>query len=269
MGHFVPYCPPWRAIWDGRPILPSLEGNMGRPPALGKKEGGEANLVSGRAIWDAFDQNCSKMADFFRHFESLFFLIAGKRGCGLRLFHSDFRLVQANGVVDLDFFTVILDLSRVDLDFFAGFVGRRGGSKFGLREGKLAPFWRRGGGVSNEGLLDLMSVDLVFSGFRADISGKIDLSCVDLDFFAGFAGKQAVDLDFFAVSLSVRLVQANGTVDLVFFAVRLSVRLVQANGTVDLVFFAVRLSVRLVQANGVVDFDFFAVILVLFRQTGL
>ena len=205
--------------------------------------------------------------------------------------------------VDLDFFTVILDLSRVDLDFFAGFVGRRGGSKFGLREGKLAPFWRRGGGVSNEGLLDLMSVDLVFSGLRADISGKIDLSCVDLDFFAGFAGKQAVDLDFFAVSLSVRLVQANGTVDLVFsglradisgkidlscvdldffagfagkqavdldfFAVSLSVRLVQANGTVDLVFFAVRLSVRLVQANGVVDFDFFAVILVLFRQTGL
>ena len=153
--------------------------------------------------------------------------------------------------VDLDFFTVILDLSRVDLDFFAGFVGRRGGSKFGLREGKLAPFWRRGGGVSNEGLLDLMSVDLVFSGLRADISGKIDLSCVDLVFFwfAGFAGKQAVDLDFFAVSLSVRLVQANGTVDLVFFAVRLSV--------------------RLVQANGVVDLDFFAVILVLFRQTGL
>ena len=86
--------------------------------------------------------------------------------------------------VDLDFFKVILDLSRVDLDFFAGFVGRRGGSKFGLREGKLAPFWRRGGGgVSNEGLLDLMSVDLVFSGLRADISGKIDLSCVDLVFF--------------------------------------------------------------------------------------
>ena len=100
--------------------------------------------------------------------------------------------------VDLDFFTVILDLSRVDLDFFAGFVGRRGGgkSKFGLREGKLAPFWRRGGGVSNEGLLDLMSVDLVFSGLRA---GKIDLSRVDLDFFAGFVGKQAVDLDFFTV----------------------------------------------------------------------
>ena len=161
--------------------------------------------------------------------------------------------------VDLDFFTVILDLSRVDLDFFAGFVGRRGGSKFGLREGKLAPFWRRGGGVSNEGLLDLMSVDLVFSGLRADISGKIDLSCVDLVFFwfAGFVGKQAVDLDFFAVSLSVRLVQANGTVDLVFFAVRLSVRLVQANGVVDLDFFAVSLSLRLVQANGVVNLDFF------------
>ena len=40
-----------------------------------------------------------------------------------------------------------------------------------------------GGGVPNEGLLDLMSVDLVFSGLRADISGKIDLSRVDLDFF--------------------------------------------------------------------------------------
>ena len=72
-----------------------------------------------------------------------------------------------------------------------------GGSTFGLREGKPAPFWRRGGGVSNEGLLDLMSVDLVFSGLRADISGKIDLSRVDLDFFAGFVGKQAVNLDFF------------------------------------------------------------------------
>ena len=90
-----------------RPILPSLEGNMGRPSHIAlpggqygtasrtrKEGGGEANLVSGRAIWDAFDQNCSKMADFFRHFESLFFLIAGKRGCGLRLFHSDFRLVS-------------------------------------------------------------------------------------------------------------------------------------------------------------------------------
>ena len=133
MGHFVPYCPPWRVIWDGRPILPSLEGNMGRPSRTRKEGGGEANLVSGRAIWDAFDQNCSKMADFFRHFESLFFLIAGKRGCGLRLFHSDFRLVscglrlffglqdlQANGIVDLDFFG-LQDLQAngiVDLDFF-------------------------------------------------------------------------------------------------------------------------------------------------------
>ena len=72
MGHFVPYCPPWRVIWDGRPILPSLEGNMGRTSRTRKEGGGEANLVSGRAIWDAFDQNCSKMADFFRHFESLF-----------------------------------------------------------------------------------------------------------------------------------------------------------------------------------------------------
>ena len=85
MGHFVPYYPPWRVIWDGRPILPSLEGNMGRTSRTRKEGGGEANLVSGRAIWDAFDQNCSKMADFF---------LAGKRGCGLRLFHSDFRLVS-------------------------------------------------------------------------------------------------------------------------------------------------------------------------------
>ena len=255
-GTAVPDCPPWRAIW-------------GQPPALGKKEGG-------KQIWSQGGQSgtlLTKIVPRWRIFSAIlnlfFCLIAGKRGCGLRLFHrhffagfagkqavdldfftvildlfrqtgcglrlfhSDFRLVQANGAVDLDFFagfagkqavdldffTVILDLSRVDLDFFAGFVGRRGGSKFGLREGKLAPFWRRGGGVSNEGLLDLMSVDLVFSGLRADISGKIDLSCVDLVFFwfAGFAGKQAVDLDFFAVSLSVRLVQANGTVDLSLF----------------------------------------------------
>ena len=113
--------------------------------------------------------------------------------------------------VDLDFFTVILDLSRVDLRLFCWICRKEGGgeSKFGLREGKLAPFWRRGGGVSNEGLLDLMSVDLVFSGLRA---GKIDLSRVDLDFFAGFVGKQAVDLDFFTVILDL------SRVDLDFFA---------------------------------------------------
>ena len=155
--------------------------------------------------------------DFFAVILDLF----RQTGCGLRLFHSDFRLVQTNGVVDLDFFagfagkqavdldffTLILDLSRVDLDFFAGFVGRMGGSKFGLREGKLAPFWRRGGGVSNEGLLDLMSVDLVFSGLRA---GKIDLSRVDLDFFCWICRQTGCGLrlfhsDFRLVSCGLRL----------------------------------------------------------------
>ena len=100
--------------------------------------------------------------------------------------------------VDLDFFKVILDLSRVDLDFFAGFVGRRGGKQIWPQGGQTSPILAEGGGgVSNEGLLDLMSVDLVFSGLRADISGKIDLSCVDLV----FSGLRADLLDLSCVDL--------------------------------------------------------------------
>ena len=150
-----PNCPPF-ALHGGQrgTILAKwghitlLEGDLGQTSRTRKEGGGEA----------IFDSREGSIAPFCWIESRSFRLVL----CGLRFFCSDFRLAQANGVVDLDFFTVILDLSRVDLDFFAGFVGRRGGSKFGLREGKLAPFWRRGGGVSNEGLLDLMSVDLVF-----------------------------------------------------------------------------------------------------------
>ena len=79
-GTAVPDCPPWRAIW-------------GQPPALGKKEGG-------KQIWSQGGQSgtlLTKIVPRWRIFSAIlnlfFCLIAGKRGCGLRLFHSDFRLV--------------------------------------------------------------------------------------------------------------------------------------------------------------------------------
>ena len=43
----VPDCPPQRAIWDGRPSLPSTEGKLGR---------NRPSLPSRRAIWDDFGQ---------------------------------------------------------------------------------------------------------------------------------------------------------------------------------------------------------------------
>ena len=79
-GTAVPDCPPGRAIW-------------GQPPALGKKEGG-------KQIWSQGGQSgtlLTKIVPRWRIFSAIlnlfFCLIAGKRGCGLRLFHSDFRLV--------------------------------------------------------------------------------------------------------------------------------------------------------------------------------
>ena len=66
LGHFVPVCPPWRAIWDGRPSLPSLEGNLGTASRTRKEGGGEANLVSGRAIWDALPHGVKKGGKVFR-----------------------------------------------------------------------------------------------------------------------------------------------------------------------------------------------------------
>ena len=97
-------------LWPKSSQIALQKGNLGRPSRTRKEGGGEANFVSGRAVWPHFG---------------------------------------GGGEVVLD-----------------------------------------------DSLLDLMSVDLVFSGLRA---GKIDLSRVDLDFFAGFVGKKAVDLDFFTV----------------------------------------------------------------------
>ena len=72
-GTAVPDCPPWRAIW-------------GQPPALGKKEGG-------KQIWSQGGQSgrlLTKIVPRWRIFSAIlnlfFCLIAGKRGCGLRLF---------------------------------------------------------------------------------------------------------------------------------------------------------------------------------------
>ena len=158
----VPVCPPWpknvpdcppegqtgtissqiallgRANWDGRPRLPFWRAIWGRPPALGKKEGGKqiwspegqsgtasrtrkegggeakfglqkGNLgrppalgkkEGGKQIWSQGGQYgtlLTKIVPRWRIFSAIlnlfFCLIAGKRGCGLRLFHSDFRLV--------------------------------------------------------------------------------------------------------------------------------------------------------------------------------
>ena len=75
-------------------------------------------------------------------------------------------------------------------------------------EGKLAPSSRtrkEGGGEAI-----LASRRPVWPHFKEEGEGVLDEGILDLMY---------VDLDFFAVSLSVRLVQANGVVDLVFFAV--------------------------------------------------
>ena len=113
-----PNCPPF-ALHGGQrgTILAKwghitlLEGDLGQTSRTRKEGGGEA----------IFDSREGSIAPFCWIESRSFRLVL----CGLRFFCSDFRLVQANGVVDLDFFTVILDLSRVDLDFFAGFVGKQ------------------------------------------------------------------------------------------------------------------------------------------------
>ena len=91
--------------------------------------------------------------------------------CGLRFFLLD---LQANGVVDLDFFCSDFRLVQangvVDLDFFC--------SDFRL--------------VQANGVVDL---DFFCSDFRlVQANGVVDF---DFFWFAGFAGKQAVNLDFF------------------------------------------------------------------------
>ena len=76
------------------PVCPSEEGNLGQPPALGKKEGGNAPVCPPRIC---------------RHFRLV--------SCGLRLFCRISGKLDLSRV-DLVFFAGILDLSRVDLDFF-------------------------------------------------------------------------------------------------------------------------------------------------------
>ena len=164
-----------------RPILPSVEGNMGRPPALGKKEGG-------KQFWSPEGQYGTLLPIFVSKWRTLsqipawskeggegvpneglldlmsvdlvFFWIESRHFrqnrlvlCGLRFFLLD---LQANGVVDLDFFC----------------------SDFRL--------------VQANGVVDL---DFFCSDFRlVQANGVVDL---DFFWFAGFAGKQAVNLDFF------------------------------------------------------------------------
>ena len=116
-----------------RPILPFWKGNMGRPSRTRKEGGGEALFVSGRAVWPHFAGGGEvvlddSLLDLSRVDLDFFAGFAGKRGCGLRLFRSDFRLVQANGVVNLDFFTVNLSLRLVScgLRIFCLIAGKRG-----------------------------------------------------------------------------------------------------------------------------------------------
>ena len=102
---------------------------------------------------------------------------------------------------------------RPILPFWKGNMGRfwwRGGSNFGLQKGNMGrnrpilpsrrAIWDAFGGggevVLDEGLLDLMSVDLVFSGLRADISGKRGCG-LRLFWFAGFVGRQVCGLRLF------------------------------------------------------------------------
>ena len=125
------------------PILPSLEVNMGRPSHITlpggqygtasrtrKEGGGEANLVSGRAIWDALPHGVKKggegvpnecLLDLMSVDLVFFTVILDLPRVDLDFFAG----LQVNGVVDLDFFTVILDLPRVDLDFFAGLQAKQ------------------------------------------------------------------------------------------------------------------------------------------------
>ena len=69
-----------------------------------------------------------------------------------------------------------------------------GESNFGLREGSMAPFCWRGGGVPNEGLLDLMSVDLVFFWIE---SRHFRLVSCGLRLFCLIVGKRGCGLSLF------------------------------------------------------------------------
>ena len=157
----------------GRPSHITLPGGQyGTASRTRKEGGGEANLVSGRAIWDALPHGVKKggegvpnecLLDLMSVDLVFFTVILDLPRVDLDFFAG----LQVNGVVDLDFFTVILDLPRVDLDFFAG--------------------------LQVNGVVDLDFFTVI-----------LDLPRVDLDFFAGLQAKQTLHLYQFVV-LMMRL----------------------------------------------------------------